>query len=110
MKLKVGVVGCGAIARAIHLPNIKNCPEVELLWCCDLNKDVLLRVKETFHPLRVTTDSQEVAADRECDMVIIATPHVARKGEIRLFAEAGKHIYVEKPMALTLEELREILE
>jgi predicted dehydrogenase len=108
-QVHLAVVGCGMMAQGTHLPNVTKHPGITLRWCCDINPDTLSRVAERFKPAMTTKNPQDVASDPECDGVIIATTHKARSELIRLFASAGKDIYVEKPMAGTLEELQEIL-
>ncbi|MFH1904625.1 MAG: Gfo/Idh/MocA family oxidoreductase [bacterium] len=107
-KVKIGVIGCGAMAQGMHLPNIKKHPDAELLWCCDIDERVLETVKEKFSPKKVTKDARDIAHDPECDMVIIATTHKLRRQLIKLLSDAGKPIYVEKPMADNFEEMFEI--
>ncbi len=109
-KIGIGVVGCGAMARLMHLPNIAKHPGLELLWCCDVNEAALREASEAFHPARATTDAAEVATDGECDAVLISTTQTVRLPLIAMFAAAGKHIFVEKPVADSFDELRKILQ
>ncbi len=97
------------MAQGMHLPNLVRHPDYELLWCCDPDPTALHTAVERFQPARHTPDAAEVAADPDCCAVLIAASHSARLPLIRLFAGAGKHIYVEKPMAESFEELRELL-
>lgn len=108
-KLGIGVVGCGAMARMMHLPNIARHPELELLWCCDVNEDALKDSAERFKPRRTTADAAEVAADPACAAVLISTTQTVRLPLIAMFAAAGKHVFVEKPIADSFEELKKIL-
>lgn len=108
-RLGIAVVGCGMMAQGMHLPNIALHPELDLLWCCDTDEQTLSQASERFHPRRVTTYAREVAADPECAAVVLATTHTVRKSLIELFARAGKHIFVEKPIADSFEEMGEIL-
>jgi predicted dehydrogenase len=108
-KVGVAVVGCGMMAQAFHLPNVKKHLGLDLIWCCDLDAQTLRQVKEKFQPRRVTTDATEIASDPACQAVIISTTHTVRFPLIELFARAGKHIYVEKPVADTFDEMKKIL-
>lgn len=104
-KTGIAVVGCGAMAQGMHLPNVIRHPELELLWCCDVNETLLSEVQKKFSPKKMTLKAEDVARDPECKMVILSTTQSARYDLIRLFSENGKHIYVEKPMADGFEEM-----
>src|SRR3990172_3070089 len=107
-KIGVGVIGCGAMAQGMHLPNVLKHPLLELLWCCDIDNNILNNVRDKFSPGMITKDAKDVANDPDCKMVIISTTHIERLSLIRLFSESGKHIYVEKPLAVNFEEMHEI--
>lgn len=108
-KIGLGVLGCGAMAQMMHLPNIAKHPEIELLWLCDVNEATLKQAAETFGPRQTTTDAAEIAADPECGAVLISTTQTVRLSLIELFARAGKDMFVEKPLADSFDELRKIL-
>lgn len=108
-KIGLAVVGCGMMAQGTHLPNIARHPELELLWCCDVNERAAQLAGEKFGAKRVTTRAEDVAADPECRMVLLCTTQTVRLSLIELFARAGKHIYVEKPLADSFDELHKIL-
>ncbi|MBP6963686.1 MAG: Gfo/Idh/MocA family oxidoreductase [Armatimonadetes bacterium] len=108
-KIGIAVVGCGAMAQMIHLPNVERHPELDFLWCCDIDEGVLRVVGERFHPRRMTADAAEVAADPQVQAVILSTTQTVRLPLIQLFARAGKHIYVEKPLADSFDEMKRIL-
>lgn len=97
------------MAQMMHLPNIARHPELELLWLCDVNEQTLARAAEKFRPKRTTAEAAKVAADPECNAVLISTTQTVRLPLIELFAKAGKHIFVEKPMADSFDELKRIL-
>jgi len=107
--LGIAVIGCGMMAQNLHLPNIERHPELDLGWCCDIDEDTLREVEHRFHPTRVTTDASDVAADPSCRAVLLSTTHTVRLPLIELFARAGKHIYIEKPIADTFDEMKKIL-
>lgn len=107
-KINVAVVGCGMLAQAAHLPNIINNPRLHLRWCCDVNTETLKQAAEKFSPDKITTNPRDIASDKETHSVIICTHHNVRRDLIVLFADAGKHIYAEKPMANNMDEVRDI--
>ncbi len=107
-KINIAVVGCGMLAQGQHLPNIKANPRLKLKWCCDLDDQTLKTVNEQFKPAKCTKNAQDIANDKDTQFVVIATHHNVRKELIELFANAGKHIFAEKPLASDMHETGEI--
>ena len=108
-KAVIGVIGCGHIAKSTHLPNAVKNPRIRLKWCCDLSQENLDYVKENFNPENITTNYEDVLNDPEVQGVLILTVHNVRLPLIKAAAEAGKHIYVEKPMSLDPKESYDIM-
>lgn len=102
------MVGCGALARQQHIPNIAASARADLHTCCDMSEEALAECAARFHPVRVTRDFREVVADPEVEAVCLATTGKVRLPVIEAAAEAGRAVYVEKPLAGSLEEMREI--
>jgi predicted dehydrogenase len=102
------VIGCGALARQQHIPNIAANPRAVLHTCCDLDDAALADCRNRFGARHVTTDYQAAIASSEVNIVCIATTEKLRLPLIRACAEAGKPVYVEKPIAPTLDEAYEI--
>jgi predicted dehydrogenase len=62
------------------------------------------------HGIGFTTEFEQALADRSIDLVILATPHALHSAQIAAAAQAGKHVFCEKPIGLTVEEVRRSLE
>lgn len=105
----LGIIGCGNIAKDVHLENAFTNPRIRVKWCCDLMEENLQYVREHYTPEHTTRDYREVLADPEVQGVLILTVHNVRKELIQAAAEAGKHIFVEKPMSLTVKESYDIM-
>ncbi|MGN6725404.1 MAG: Gfo/Idh/MocA family oxidoreductase [Tepidisphaeraceae bacterium] len=103
--LCVAVVGCGAIARGQHLPNLMNGRGVALHSCCDAAPGVATEAAERFGAARAFTDYREAVRDPEVDVVLIATTEKIRRPIIEAAADARKAIYCEKPVAAALSDL-----
>lgn len=88
--------------------NIARLPSADLAWCCDLDEAVLDRHRPAFPTTRFTTSLDEMLADPDLDAVMVATsvPTHARLA-LQVIA-AGKHCFVEKPLALTGEDARAV--
>ena len=108
-KAVIGIIGCGAIAKDVHLGNAFSNPRIRVKWCADLLQSNLDYVKERYAYENLTTDYMEVLNDPEVQGVLILTVHNVREQIIREAAERGKHIFVEKPMSTTVRESYEIM-
>ena len=108
-KAVIGVIGCGNIAKDVHLKNAFSNPKIRVKWCSDLLEENLEYVKANFAYENVTQNYMEILEDPEVQGVLILTVHNVREKIIREAAEHGKHIFVEKPMSTTIEESYNIM-
>ena len=103
----VALVGAGNFARHQHLPNLHRLPNAVLSWVCDRNTDTLAYVQKQYG-CRTTTNLRDVLTDPAVDMVVIALRDDLQADVSIQALEAGKHVYVEKPLARTPEEAADI--
>ena len=107
--IRIGLIGAGgrgAIAKLAHRP----ADGVELAVACDTNPAVLERYRSEFgESLAVTPEWRKVIADRSVQAVFITTPDFLHEEQTVAAMEAGKAVYLEKPMAITLEGCDRIL-
>jgi predicted dehydrogenase len=97
-RLRVGVAGLGYWGPNLAR-NFVALPGCELAWCCDPSPDVRARIKQRFPSARFTGDLDQLLSDRTLDAIALATP-VASHAELAVrVLEAGKHCFVEKPLA-----------
>jgi predicted dehydrogenase len=106
--LRFAVIGCGSVARTQHIPNIVKSPRMTLHTCVDLDDAILAECHDVFGAQHVSKDFRNAVEDPEVDVVCLATTEKLRLPVIALAAKAGKPVYVEKPLATTLNEMREI--
>jgi len=106
----VGIIGCGAIARRGHLPAFKAIKNVEVSSVADMNKEVALRVAKEFKIPKYYENYKEILEDPSIDLVSICTPTPTHYQLILEAAQKGKHILVEKPLCLTINEAKKILQ
>jgi predicted dehydrogenase len=107
LPIRVGVVGCGLISQ-IYLRNCELLPAVQVVACADLLRERAEEAARTFGVPRVCS-VDELVADDEVEAVLNLTIPAAH-AELNLRAlEAGKHIYSEKPLAITREDGQRIL-
>ena len=105
--LRLAIVGLGYWG-----PNLaRNLARVgELAWVCDLSDDNLRRYGKLYPEARMTADLDEVLADDSVDAVAIATSVPTHHPLGMRVLAAGKHLFVEKPLALSVAEARELVE
>ena len=105
--VKVGIIGCGNISD-VYLESSKKFESIEVVACADLIK-ARASAKAKKHELPKACTVKQLLADRSIEIVVNLTVPGAH-GEVALAAlNAGKHIYSEKPLALTREEGQQIL-
>lgn len=100
-EMNVGIVGLGSVAGA-HINTFRNVTGANVTAVCsrrDLDEDAL---REQFGtPLKVFNDYSEMLADPSIDVVDICTPHPFHPEQAIAAAHAGKHLIIEKPIALS---------
>jgi len=89
---------------------LQELPEAEVAWICDLNPESLVRVGRRNPAVQKTTQVARVLADRKVDAIAIATPVSTHYPLAMAALEAGKHVFVEKPLAASSEEALELLD
>jgi predicted dehydrogenase len=96
--LRVGVVGLGYWGPNLAR-NFAALPGCELAWCCDASEEARARIAPQFPGARFTGELEDLLADPTLDAIALATP-VPTHAELAVrVLEAGKHCFVEKPLA-----------
>jgi len=107
-KLRIGVAGLGR-AFAVMLPTFKADPRVSLVAAADTRAEARQRFAEEFSANAYTT-VEELCADPAVEVIYVATPHQWHARHAALAAQHRKHLLIEKPMALTLQECAAIID
>ncbi len=97
--LKVGVIGCGYWGPNL-IRNFTQSQNSVVSICADLSQDRLDHMKRLYPHLEVTTDYKDLLARNDLDAVVVATPPVTHHAITMAALNAGKHVYVEKPLAV----------
>src|SRR6516225_3132876 len=100
--LRFGLIGLGGAGMQM-LPSLMAHPRVAIVACAEVNPQARERFAADFNAAAYD-DAEALCADRGIDAVYIATPHQLHRDHAVMAAQAGKHIIVEKPMALTLAD------
>ncbi len=105
----VGVVGLGYWGPNLAR-NFDRLPDAELTWLCDASEEALARWGAAFPSARTTSSIDDLLADDALDAVVVATP-VPTHAELALrVLGAGKHCFVEKPLARSEEDAAAVVE
>ncbi len=102
--IKLGIIGCGRVSETRHLPALRNVCEVEVVAAADLDSDRLNALSGRFGIRKRYRDFADLVTDPEIEAVAVCVParfHV----QVALAAlERDKHLFIEKPLALTLAD------
>lgn len=108
-RIRVGVIGAGSFAQGMHLPNLQRLSSrFEIRAVASRTGSNAKAVAQQYKAQYATTDTRAVLDDPEVDLVIIATRHDLHAPMALAALECGKHVLVEKPLALTERDLASI--
>ena len=105
LKLGVAVIGAGGFAAGTLLPALMSIPEVVLRAVVTRTSASAAKVAEEFQAERVSTDAEEVLSDPTVQAVVIATRHDLHAPLALRALAAGKHVFLEKPLGLSREQI-----
>jgi predicted dehydrogenase len=107
--IRIAVAGLGYWGPNLAR-NFAAIPGVQVSWLCDADEQARARAAQALPGARVSADIEEPLGDPELDAVVLATP-VPTHAELAVaVADAGKHCFVEKPLATTLADARRAVE
>jgi len=106
--LKVGLVGAGNLARWAHLPNIQKIPGISLHAVYSASGPRGATYARRFGAAYACSEFQQILDDRDIDVVLILSRNQQHAEQAEAALRAGKHVFLEKPMALTEEECRSL--
>jgi predicted dehydrogenase len=109
-KVRVAVIGAGAVSDYHHVPALRLDPRAELTMVCDASEELLNKRVSDWGVNHVTTDPEAACRDENVDAVIIATPNFTHEPIAVAAARAGKHVMCEKPLGLNAGEVRSMYE
>jgi predicted dehydrogenase len=109
-KLRYGIIGCGGIAKAKHLPSIKKLGDVEVSAFCDILPSRAEEANREFASGKgkVFTGYQELLKE-ELDAVLVLTPNNSHSEITAAALKSGKHVMCEKPMAINTAEAKAMI-
>jgi predicted dehydrogenase len=109
-RIRIGIIGCGEVTQINHLPSLKFLEELfEVTALSDVSANVLEAVGNSHHVKQRFLEYRDLLASPDVDAVLITTPHAYHSEQTLVALEHGKHVLVEKPMAMTLEDAEAII-
>lgn len=106
MSIKFGIIGFGFMGH-VHASTLAKLEEADLVAVCDIDGEKLTDAPEG---VKVCSDMDELLTIKEIDAVILSISNHVHKEAVFKAAKAGKHILLEKPAALSVEEFDEMME
>lgn len=107
--MKTALIGCGAIA-ANHLPALADLDGIEIVALCDIRAERAEACRAKYAPTaRIYTDYRRMLAEEELDTVHITTPHYLHCEMTVAALDAGKNVFLEKPIAISESEIEAML-
>jgi len=106
--LRIGVIGLGR-AFTLMLPTFQQDPRVQLVAATDPLPQACAQFEKDFQG-QVTPNAEALCALRDIDLIYIASPHGLHAQHTALAAQHGKHVWVEKPMAVSLSECQTMIQ
>lgn len=107
--IRVAVVGLGYWGPNL-VRNLYEVPEAEVVAVCDLRPEALEPIGRRYPAVRLTTRYRDVLLDPTIEAVAIATPVGTHHGLARAALQAGKHVFIEKPLASSSAEALDLIE
>ncbi len=107
--IRIGVIGCGAIAQVEHLPGFAKCKNAKVAAVADVDEKKARRISRKFGIKDFYCNWREMLERDDIDGVTIATPNFLHREMTVAAAKSRKHILVEKPMATSMKEADEMV-
>lgn len=107
--VRTGVIGAGLFGKAILLPALHKTEDIELVTISTSSSVTVEHIFKKYGFKKKTTNYRDVIEDQEIDAVVILTPHSLHAKMVIEALNAGKHVFVEKPLCVNEEELNEII-
>ena len=107
--LRAGFIGLGGAARAM-IPIFARTPGFKVAGAADLDSEILGRFKQDFPDAETHSTAEGLCESKNIDFIYIGTPNRFHRQHAEMAANGGKHVLVEKPMAVNLEEADAMVE
>lgn len=109
-EFRIGLLGVGSIAQVVHLPILNQMKGVKLAAICDVEYSKAKTLAARFGIERVARNDDEVFKADDLDAVVIATPSHLHDAQAIAALETGKHVLVEKPLAILASNAQKVVD
>jgi predicted dehydrogenase len=109
-RLRIGLLGCGRISQEAHLDAIRKARNADLYAICDIAVDLTDHLAAIYQPEAVFNDFAGMLADPRVEAVVIAVADQFHVPLCRQALATGKHVLIEKPLGVTVEECEDLRE
>lgn len=108
--LKIGVIGCGWAGGMLHLPALRSLPDAEVIALADIDADRLNQIGDKFRIKNRYADYRKLIENEHVQAVAVCVPAGSHTEIVLAALDAGKHVFVEKPLALSMSETDLVIE
>jgi predicted dehydrogenase len=108
--VRYGVVGLGQVSMKGHIPELLGIPETRIAALCDLSGEALSRAAQLVSGAKTYHDFHDMLRDDDVEAVLIATPNWLHEEQAVSALQAGKHVFLEKPIGVDLQQCDAILQ
>jgi len=109
-RLNIGLLGCGRIARAVHMRALRRMRDVAITAIADPDADARAGAARLFPRARAHSDFRELLQRDRVDAVVVCLPSALHAEAATAALRSGVHLYLEKPLATRLDDARGVLE
>ena len=107
-RVRLGLIGAGGMANSVHYPSLAEMPDADMDALCDLNEERLTKTADRFSIERRYANYREMLDEETVDAVYILMPPHQLFDPVMDAIERGKHVYIEKPPAITADQVRQM--
>jgi len=108
-RVRLGYVGCGFMAQKVHLPNFSSLANCELAALAEVRPELGKKVQSRFRIPHLYPSHRELIARPDVDAIAVSADFAVQAEIAREALDAGKHVFMEKPMAVSVEQADRIL-
>ena len=108
-KVRLGYIGCGFMAQKVHIPNFTSIPDCELIGLAEVRTELGKQVQSRFGIPQLYRDHDELAQNADIEAVAVSADFTLQGEIAKDLLLAGKHVFMEKPMAVSVEQAEAIV-
>lgn len=107
--VRFAYVGCGFVGQSIHIPNFASLPDCRFIALAEARRGLGEKVAARYGIEKIYASHEEIADDSEIEAVGVSAPYALQGSIAEDLLRAGKHVFMEKPMAVSLQRAQSIV-